>query len=128
MTTPTVTRGTALADMVRQETPGTLWSMAMAAGQPSSPQYALEQSLIPNYLEAERWGDLPGILDYDNWDDIVYDPLESADLVLARVRQEYELVWPFVRAFYAGDRVNMDSSGETDYTIREKHYPLYLEE
>lgn len=127
--TPTVQRGGALAATVSTETPGRLWDYALRGGQPSSPQYRVEQSRIPLYLGATRWGDLPAILDYENWDDIHYaEGGGSADLILARARQDYELVWPFVRAFYAGDRVRLDSAGASDYLVREKHYPLYLEE
>ncbi len=126
---PDVARGGAMAGMIGSRTPGALWSFALGTGQPASPQYQVEQSRIPLYLGATRWGDLPAILDYENWDDIHYaEGGGSVDLILARVRQEYELRWPFVRAFYADDRVRMDSSGASDYIVREKHYPLYLED
>lgn len=126
---PTISRGGALAALVATETPGRLWNHALRSGQPSSPQYQVEQSRIPLYLGATHWGDLPAILDYENWEDIHYaEGGGSEDLILARARQDYELVWPFVRAFYAGDRVRLDSAGDDDFIIREKHYPLYLEE
>lgn len=126
--TPDVTRSGGMANFIQTETPGVVWDVALHAGQPSSPQYQAEWSRIPLYLSATRWGDLPAILDYANWDDVFYaEGSGSADLILARVRQDYELVWPFVRAFYADDRVRMDSGGASGYVVREKHYPLYLE-
>lgn len=126
--TPAVTRSGGMANFVQTETPGTVWNMALRAGQPGSPQYQMEWSRIPLYLSATRWGDLPAILEYENWDDIYFaEGSGSPDLILARVRQDYELVWPFVRTFYANDRVSLDSGGAGGFVVREKHYPLYLE-
>jgi hypothetical protein len=126
---PDIARGGQLTAMVQNETPGRLWSYALGIGQPVSPQYQIEQSRIPLYLGATRWGELPAILDYENWNDIHYaEGGGSEDLILARARQDYELTWPFVRAFYAGSRVDLDSSGDNTFLVREKHYPLYLEE
>lgn len=128
MVTPTVTRGGGVSAMVSSSTPGALWDTALHAGSPTSPQYDLERSRIPLYLGSTRWGELPAILDYENWDDIGYaEGGSSADLILAEARQNYELVWPFARAFYADDHVHMDSSGDDAFIIRDKHYPLYLE-
>lgn len=128
MVNPVMTRGGGIPAMVTGSRPGVFWNTALRSPSPSSPQYNIEQSRIPLYLGAERWGELPAILDYENWDDISYGEGGSTpDLVLAEAHQNYELVWPFARSFYADDHVRMDSSGESGMIVRDKHYPLYLE-
>ncbi len=131
MTEPAVQRGGGLAAVVADPQPGRvgrLWNLALRS-EPASPQYQIEQSRIPLYLGATRWGDLPAILDYENWDDIRYtEGPGSSELVLSATRQRYELRWPFVRSFYAANRVNLESGVGSEYVVRDKHYPLYLQE
>ncbi len=128
---PQVQRGGGLAAIVRDPAPGRvgrLWALALAAD-PTSPQAAIERSRIPLYLGATRWGELLAILDYENWDDIHYLEGPGSDtLLMVSTRQRYELVWPFVRAFYAGNRVSLRSGLEQEFLVRDKHYPLYLQE
>lgn len=128
---PQVQRGGGLAALVSDPAPGRvgrLWGLALVAD-PTSPQAAIERSRIPLYLGATRWGDLPAILDYENWDDIHYVEGPGSDtLLMAAAHQRYELVWPFVRAFYAGSRVPLRSGLEQEFLVRDKHYPLYLQE
>ncbi|MCX7818496.1 MAG: prepilin-type N-terminal cleavage/methylation domain-containing protein [Kiritimatiellae bacterium] len=128
---PQIQRGGGLATLVRDPRPGRVqrvWSLALASD-PTSPQAAVERSRIPLYLGATRWGDLPAILDYENWDDIHYVEGPGSDtLLMASAHQRYELTWPLVRTFYAGGRVNLRSGLEEEFIVRDKHYPLYLEE
>jgi len=131
MITPSFQRSTSLAALIQDPRPGRIgrlmgWSLL---SDPISPQYEVEQSRIPLYLGAVRWGELPAILDYENWDDVHYIEAPSSDeLVLTAVRQNYELRWPLVRSFYAGDRVRLDSGRDPAYVVRERHYPMYLQE
>lgn len=131
MVEPSVQRGGGLAALVSDPTPGRvgrLWQLALVSD-PTSPQAAIERSRIPLYLGATRWGELPAILDYENWDDIHYIEGPGSDtLLMAGARQRYELVWPLVRAFYAGNRVTLRSGLEQEFLVRDKHYPLYLQE
>ncbi len=110
--------------------PGEALSYAMSAGTPYSPALEVERSRIPNYLETVRWGEQIGILDYERWNDIFSYESSTEDFVFLGARQEYPLVFPFHRAFYAGDEVDLRGDGETSrgWVVREKHYPLYLEE
>lgn len=132
ITEPAVSRGAgAMAAVAADRSRGHVGrAMALAMlADPRSPQYEVERSRIPLYLGATRWGDLPAILDYENWDDIHYgEGPGSPELVLTSVRQNYELVWPFARAFYAGERVRLRSGVEQEFVVRDRHYPLYLEE
>ncbi|MBU0679438.1 MAG: pilus assembly protein [Verrucomicrobia bacterium] len=102
--------------------PGDLWDTAMAAN-PVSPQYAIESALIPLYLGAEWGGQLPAILDYNEWDsvDMYVNEIDEA-LARGRTTQDYPLRFPFHRAFYAGDEVRIEGDSRLA-----NHYPLYLE-
>ncbi len=110
--------------------PGQAWAHASRSGTPHSRVYEAESSRIPSYLGAERWGELGGVLDYEDWDSIDFgEGAGSAEFVLFRTRQEYPLVYPFARTFYADDRVRLDSGAGfmQDYVVRDRHAPLYLE-
>jgi hypothetical protein len=103
--------------------PGDAYEYALTAT-PSSPQFAAERSRIPLYMGAWEMGDLPAILDYDDWDSLSLLPLSETDpgLVRAEVKQRYRLQFPFHRAYYADDELTMRGEAEID-----NHYPLYLE-
>ena len=110
--------------------PGAALSYAMSAGTPYSPALEMEQSRIPNYLYTVRWDELAGILDYERWNDIFSYESSTDEYVFLGTRQEYPLMFPFHRTFYAADEVDLRGDGETSrgWVVREKHYPLYLEE
>ncbi|MBP7275865.1 MAG: pilus assembly protein [Kiritimatiellae bacterium] len=110
--------------------PGEALDYALYAGTPGSPSLELERSRIPNYLYATRWGELTGILGYERWDGIRYFENSSDEYVLLGVRQDYPLMFPMHRTFYAADEVPLrgDGVGVSEYAAREKHYPLFLEE
>lgn len=111
-------------------TAGGALSYAMSASTPYSPALETERSRIPNYLYTVRWDELPGILDYDRWDDIFSYESSTDDYIFLGTRQKYPLMFPFHRTFYAADDVDLRGDGQTSrgWVIREKHYPLYLEE
>jgi hypothetical protein len=100
---------------------GARWSFALSAT-PSSPQQALESARIPLYLGATLYGHLPATLDYDRWDSISQQTTEgNGDRIQVRVSQEFPLVFPLHRAFYAADSVPLE--GRCDL---ENHAALYL--
>lgn len=101
---------------------GARWSFALSAT-PVSPQQALESARIPLYLGATLYGHLPAILDFDRWNSISQRTSEGfGDRVQVRVNQEFPLVFPFHRAFYAADSVPLE--GRCDL---ENHAALYLD-
>lgn len=93
---------------------------------PSSAQYDQIEALnIPLYLGAENYAQLPGLLDYEEWDTISFPSYFGTDgeTVGVRVRQEYEIKMPFVRGFWLdGDHVDL----EGDARLAD-HSSLYLE-
>ncbi len=120
METPTLVRDTggAWGDL----SPGAAWDTALRAT-PGSPQYELERSRIPLYLAAEHGGQLPAILDYEEWEDLrcaVGQPANQAFTV--DTRQELPMTLPFHRAFYAADEVTLEGQA-----TMEEHASLYLE-
>ena len=83
----------------------------------------IERSRIPLYLAAVHWGELAPILDYERWEDVQHSQTDPAPgLTRVEVRHDLPLVFPFHRAFYAGDEVRQQSSQTMD-----SHYPLYLQ-
>lgn len=110
--------------------PGAALAFAMGAGVPTSEQLEIERSRIPNYLYTTRWGEMTGVLDYERWRDIRYFEDSSPDTILLATYQQYPLLMPFTRTFYAADSVRLESDGGGmyDFIVREAHHPLYLEE
>ena len=103
-------------------TPGEAWDTALRA-RPVSPHYEVERSRIPLYLASENGGQLPGILDYEDWDRLRYTVGQPAEATLeATTRQAIPLRMPFHRAFYAADEVPLAGQAALEY-----HAPLYLE-
>ena len=86
-------------------------------------QHTLEAPHIPLYLGANDYGDLPAILDYQDWDTIHYDdPTAQIDGTLRLVvAQDVPLRFAMHRAFYAADDVAL--AGES---YLESHYDLYM--
>jgi hypothetical protein len=103
-------------------TPGEAWDVALRAT-PGSPQYELERSRIPLYLAAENGGQLPAILEYENWDDLRHSVGVPADqMIEASTRQELPITLPFHRAYYADDEITLEGAATL-----EDHASLYLE-
>ena len=104
------------------QTPGQAWDVALRAT-PGSPHYELERSRIPLYLAAENGGELPAILEYEEWDELRYTVgPEGSVSIRVDTRQEVPMTLPFHRTFYAADEVTL----EGDATM-EDHAALYLE-
>jgi hypothetical protein len=107
-------------------TPGQAWDYALRA-QPSSPQYPVESARIPLYLGGDSAARLPGILDYENWEnsannDIWFriDDLGGSGLGV-HTAQRVPLWTPLHRLIYDGDSIPLGGDA-----ILESHYPLYL--
>ncbi|MCF7838492.1 MAG: pilus assembly protein [Candidatus Marinimicrobia bacterium] len=106
----------------RAWTPGQAWDLALRA-RPATPQTALEQARIPLYLGAAHWGDLPGILDYADWDTVrIARWVEGEAAVEITVRQDLPLRLPFRAAFYAHEQAPLEGAARL-----ENHFPLYLQ-
>jgi hypothetical protein len=114
-----------------------LWAYAFASS-PSSPQVAVENDLIPDYLGSLDAADGRQILDYEHWgsdDDgwgsgkigMYYSTVPNA--VGIRVRQDIPLL--VARADMEEGRLTGADPGSVRLVGRyniEKHYSLYLEE
>lgn len=87
-------------------------------------QRAIERSSIPLYLGSDRHRRLSSVLDYENWGGISYhwSERESPSMLSFHTAQAFPLRFPFHRAFYQSDAVNMTGEARID-----NHYPLYLE-
>lgn len=94
-------------------------------------QRQLEAARIPLYLGRENEGQLNATLDYASWDSIrggisgrggVSRSLGDGTR-LETVTQEYPLLYPFHRAFYAADSVPLKGTNVID-----EHYTLYLDD
>jgi hypothetical protein len=110
-------------------TPGTAWDYALTA-QPASPQYPIESARIPLYLGGDSAGRLPGILDYEYWDNLSTDARGNIGFIMydsagsglgVHTAQEVPLWTPLHRLIYDGDTFPL--AGDA---ILENHYPLYL--
>ncbi|WFB35637.1 pilus assembly protein [Kiritimatiellota bacterium B12222] len=95
------------------------------AQNPSSSQYQnIEYNNIPLYMDAEHWGQLGGILDYEDWDSIsrpIYTTT-SGDTVGVTVTQDYPLRMPFLRAFTDGNEIHIRQEARLA-----DHSELYLQ-
>ncbi len=85
-------------------------------------QRAIERSSIPLYLGSDRHRRLSSVLDYEDWGGIRYHWSESPAMLSFHTAQAFPLRFPFHRAFYQSDAVNMTGEARID-----NHYPLYLE-
>jgi len=91
-------------------------------------EHTVETPLIPLYLGGQDYGQLPAIMNYADWDsanDVTYpQPAFLADGTLRmEVRQRVPLRYPFHRAFYADDTVDM-----TGGSCLDNHYELYIDD
>lgn len=106
---------------------GAAWDTAVRTA-PGSPQAAIEQARISDYLATDDESQADNILDYDGWDELTLTmPTAIGDgnatMLKCRVSHTYPLWVPMHRAFFASDQV--DLQGEADI---ENHYPLYLDD
>ncbi|MDZ4198210.1 MAG: TadE/TadG family type IV pilus assembly protein [Kiritimatiellia bacterium] len=109
---------------------GRLWDTALRVGTPTSPQLAVEQPLIPLYLESDQYGRLNAILRYERWTDLqFFESGTASDQIELRTQQEIPLVFPFSRAVTLEDSVLIRSGDEaSNHTVsRTRHSALYLE-
>jgi len=122
MTAPGYARSPFLAWYWANTNTAALWTYSLRTT-PSSPQYDVERSRIPLYLDAGTRGELGSILDYADWEELRIRGSSDAG-ALARVRIAYDLPLrlPFTRAFYADETFPFDSVGEI-----ENHAAAYLE-
>ncbi len=128
---PRVMRGGGGATFWGSASPDAAWRVAFRSGEPYSPQYEIERSRIPLFLGTRWWSEMDPVLEYERWPDLHWNDTMAGDfLIRVRTRQDVPLVFPFARAFYAGDRVTMRSgeAEENHYITREAHARLYLEE
>lgn len=92
---------------------------------PRSRQFAeIEQWTIPLYLGSQNPAQLPGILEYADWDQ-VSAPLNTGSpglTVGVRTRQNFRLRMPFWRAFSSRDHIRLDAEARLA-----DHADLYLE-
>ena len=86
-------------------------------------QRAIEQSRIPLYLGADWSGQLPSILDYQDWRCISYSPHspDASRVLHFQVFEDFPLRYAFHRAFYADDSIFFTGNAYMD-----NHCPLYM--
>ncbi len=121
-----------LGNLIVTETPGTIWDTLLPIA-PDSLQTPIELARIPFYLGAESpgWADIE--LEYEDWNTITYSPTvfssvpggnpDIDQIIRFTTRQDYPLVIPMHRAFYADDEIPLKGQAYI-----ENHYPLYLED
>lgn len=102
---------------------GRLLNPAYAGG--PTREYTLEAARIPLYLGSDNHGQARAILDYDAWETIRAGASSSlGDGTLRQgVDQDVPLRYPFHRAFYARDSIELNGESTLD-----EHYTLYLDE
>jgi len=120
-----------LRDVIRREKPVPAWSKLLRET-PSSAQYAVEKTRIPDYLDSSGPTMAGTVLDYADWKTIQPPEIEATGVaspegpgaeVTVTVEQALPLRVPVHRAFYAADELKLQS----DATM-ENHYPLYIED
>ncbi len=113
------------------ERPGVLWDSAVAARAPTSPQTGIELMRIPFYLGAEWYGQLPAILDYEDWHTVgaLQEFDQGGEQVWVSVSQRVPVRFPFSRAFYDRDSLVLRSGRRFMHGARmANHSELYLED
>lgn len=99
----------ALAASIRTQPPGTVWDQALQS-QPGSPQLAIEQARIPEYMASANYAQSRFVLDYEDWDTInVSVPMALPGIMHITASQRYPLRIPLHRAYYADDHVQLNA-------------------
>jgi hypothetical protein len=127
---PVIPRDPAGAAFWGSRSVGTLWNAALRGGGGVSPQAAIEQALIPHYLEADQPGRLNAILRYERWPDLQFHESQpGGQMIGVRVQQDVPLVFPFHRAFTTDDSIRIQSGDarQSHFITRGDHSALYLE-
>jgi hypothetical protein len=91
---------------------------------PYDPRRDAEMYRIPEYLAATDWSQLPGYLDYEDWETLAPPSVVvgADDDVSVGIRQDYPLRFPMVRAFYADEEVDLNTRAR-----QANHAGLYLQ-
>ncbi len=120
------------SEIAGAETGGQLWERLLRVT-PSSLQYNLERARIPEYLAAHNWPRANWVLNYDRWNTVQWEgdyftaapdgTVSPNPMVHIQARQDYPLVAPMHRTFYAADNVPLEGEAWL-----ENHYPLYLDD
>jgi len=119
---------TKLRDLVLNGSPGQVWDYALTNAATNA-QYAIEQPLIPDYLNSWNSPRSDYILDYEDWDTIHFTvsgtvlPDGTATPIQLQVYQDLPLWVPGHRAFYGADSIQLAAKSEI-----ENHYALYLDD
>lgn len=94
-----------------------LWNRALYSGVSGTAQSGIEVYRIPMYLGANSYGELGGILDYEDWDTVDYPRVRVTSSRMARVTvgQDFPLKFPLHRAFYADDEMRFQSQAEAGH-------------
>ena len=112
------------ADLWNQQSAGQAFRTAIQSN-PRSRQFTeIEQFTIPLYLGAQTPAQLPGILEYADWDQ-VSAPIYTGSpgfTVGVRTRQNFRLRMPFWRAFSSRDHIRLDAEARLA-----DHADLYLD-
>lgn len=112
------------ADSWNQQSAGESFTRALAAN-PRSRQFAeIEQFTIPLYLGAPTHAHLPGILDYEDWDDVASPQYTGSPgtTVGVRSRQSFRLRMPLWQAFSSRDSISLSAEARLA-----DHADLYLD-
>ncbi|MFO1491184.1 MAG: TadE family protein [Kiritimatiellia bacterium] len=88
------------------------------------PEREVEQSRIPLYLGSTHWGELPAILDYEDWETVRYPMVieDGEGAIGTRIRQEFPIDMPMHRAFILSDEIDLNHTAWLG-----DHHSLYLE-
>jgi Flp pilus assembly protein TadG len=104
-------------------TAGDAWDQAIYGATTRSHTIDTELARVPLYLGTTDWNQLPGTLDYEDWDTVRW-PVNTHlnGMVSTVVRQDFPLHMPMHRAFYNDDEVELRSRA-----WQADHQSLYLE-
>lgn len=103
---------------------GTAFETAVASNPRSAQYQTIEQFNIPLYLGGQYYAQLPGILDYEDWDTVQGPGYTGTPgfTIGVTVHQDYPLRMPFVRAYSDGDDIRINAEARLA-----DHAELYLQ-
>ncbi|NLL84179.1 MAG: hypothetical protein GX230_08085 [Lentisphaerae bacterium] len=110
-------------------TPGEVWDMALHSA-PVSPKIAVESARIPDYLAAIHHSEARGILDYDQWEEIVYHEGGAGTTIRVAVRKPLDMLVSVISgaAGILDGRRRVETLRLEGQAEIETHYSLYLED